>query len=99
MRALILGLVLLAAPALAAPAPGTPAPASPAPGTAADEMAACTARHAELRKQAATFQGDPHFKRLIEADLDRALKEQAEGDGDECLEALDHAAKLLAGEI
>jgi cellobiose-specific phosphotransferase system component IIA len=36
------------------------------------------------------------MKRLILADLRRALKEAAEGDADECMEALDHAAQLLA---
>ncbi len=64
----------------------------------ADDMATCKSRHAELTKAAATFQGDPQIKRLIDADLKRALKEQAEGDAEECIEALDHAAKLLAGE-
>ena len=65
----------------------------------AADMAACTARQPELIKQTAEFKGDPQIKRLIEADLTRAKKEQAEGDGDECVEALDHAAKLLAGDI
>jgi hypothetical protein len=65
----------------------------------ADDMATCTSRHAELTKAAATFQGDPQIKRLIDADLKRAMKEQAEGDAEECIEALDHAAKLLAGEV
>ena len=81
MRVVTLGLLMLAAPALATPA---------------EDMAACTTRHAELTTQAATYQGDAQFKRLIDADLKRALREQVEGDGDECLEALDHAAKLLA---
>lgn len=71
--------------------------AVPAAATPADDMAACTTRHAELTKQAAGFGGDARMKRLIDADLKRAMKEQAEGDGDECIEALDHAAKLLAG--
>ena len=63
----------------------------------ADDLTTCVARQADIAKQAASFTGDSLTKRLIEADLKRARKEQAEGDGDECLEALDHAAKLLAG--
>lgn len=65
----------------------------------ATDMAACTARQPDLIKQAADFKGDAQIKRLIDADLKRAQREQVEGDGDECLEALDHAAKLLAGDI
>jgi len=65
--------------------------------TPADDAAICTIRHAELTKQASGFSGDARIKRLIDADLKRAMKEQAEGDGNECIEALDHAAKLLAG--
>ncbi len=84
MRLAVLGLLLLAFPAVAAPA---------------DDAASCSARHAELSKQAAKFNGDARIKRLIDADLKRALKEQAEGDGDECIEALDHATKLLAGDM
>ena len=38
------------------------------------------------------------MKRLIEADLSRARKEEAEGDADECIEAMDHANKLIAGQ-
>lgn len=83
MRLIALSL-LLATSALAAPS---------------DEAATCTARHAELVKRAATFNGDARIKRLIDADLKRALREQAEGDGDECIEALDHATKLLAGDM
>ena len=64
----------------------------------ADDLDACTKRHAELSKKAETFHGDAQIKRLIDADLRRSLQEQAEGDADECMEALDHAAKLLAGE-
>ena len=66
---------------------------------AADEIAACRARHAELSTKAATFTGEPTIKRLIQADLDRATREMLEGDSDECAEALDHAAKLLAGDV
>ena len=84
MRAVIIALLVTAGPALATPA---------------EDMAACTTRHAEITRQAATYQGDAQIKRLIEADLQRATSEQLEGDGDECLEALDHAAKLLAGNI
>ncbi len=73
--------------------------ASPAVAAPSDEAATCTARHAEIAKQAATFNGDARIKRLIDADLKRALKEQAEGDNDECIEALDHATKLLAGDM
>lgn len=64
-----------------------------------DDLAACATRQAELAKKAASYAGDALTKRLIEADLKRARKEQAEGDGDECLEALDHAARLLAGDF
>lgn len=62
-----------------------------------DSMASCTVRHADLTRQAAGFSGPATIKRLIDADLQRAMKEYAEGDADECLEALDHAAELLAG--
>ncbi len=85
MRFIALSL-FLAAPALALAAP-------------ADDSAACAARHAEIAKQAAEFNGDARVKRLIDADLKRALREQAEGDSDECIEALDHATKLLAGDM
>ena len=71
--------------------------ALPAAATPAEDAATCTARHAELTKQAAGFNGDTRIKRLIDADLKRALREQAEGDGNECIEALDHATRLLAG--
>ena len=65
----------------------------------ADDLATCSARRAEVSKRAATFHGDARIKRLIDADLKRAVQEQAEGDGDECIEALDHATKLLAGDM
>lgn len=69
-----------------------------AAGTArADDMADCKTRHAELAGKIASYTADAWTKRLMEADLKRALKEAGEGDADECLEALDHAAKLLAG--
>lgn len=66
---------------------------------AADDLASCKARHAELTTKAASFNGEAMMKRLIQADLDRATREMREGDADECGEALDHAAKLLAGEV
>jgi hypothetical protein len=58
----------------------------------------CTRRQVEVGRQAAQFKGEARIARLIEADLLRAKKEEAEGDADECLEALDHAGKLLRGE-
>jgi len=82
MRPLVLSLLLFTVPAAASPA---------------EDLATCSTRQAELSRQAATFNGDGQIKRLIDANLKRALKEQAEGDGDECIEALDHATKLLAG--
>ncbi len=82
MRPLVLSLLFLTVPAAASPV---------------EDLATCSTRHAELSRQAATFNGDGQIKRLIDADLKRALKVQAEGDGDECIEALDHATKLLAG--
>lgn len=84
MRAAILALVLLTAL-------GTPA--------RADDAAVCKTRQVETAQKAAGFQGDARIKRLIDADLRRASKEESEGDADECIEALDHAAKLLAGDI
>lgn len=65
----------------------------------ADGAASCTTRLAELTRKAADYKGSERMRRLIEADLRRASKEQAEGDDDECIEALDHAAKLLAGDV
>jgi hypothetical protein len=62
----------------------------------ADDMTACTVRRAALTKQAADFKGDATTKANIDRALRRAGKELAEGDGDECIEALDHVAKLLA---
>lgn len=64
----------------------------------ADDVTACGARAVVLSQQAQNFSGDAMIKRLIDADLQRARKEAAEGDVDECTEALDHAAKLLAGD-
>ena len=65
----------------------------------ADDVTACLARHAEVTRQAEHFTGEPMMKRLLQADLQRARKEAAEGDADECMEALDHAAKLIAGDV
>jgi hypothetical protein len=65
----------------------------------ADDAATCTSRLAELARKAAEYKGEDRMRRLIEADLRRASKEQAEGDAEECMEALDHAAKLLAGDV
>jgi len=65
----------------------------------AEDAATCTARIAELTRKASDYKGPERMRRLIEADLRRASKEQAEGDADECIEALDHAAKLLAGDV
>jgi len=59
---------------------------------------ACTTGQVEVAKQAATFQGEDRIKQLIDADLTRAQKELDEGDADECVEALDHARKLIAGQ-
>lgn len=63
----------------------------------ADNVAECQSRQAELAAKAKDFKGDTVTRRLIEADLKRAVREALEGDADECKEALDHAAKLLAG--
>ena len=59
---------------------------------------ACTKGQVEVAKKAADFHGEDRMKQLIQADLTRARKEEAEGDADECLEALDHATKLIAGQ-
>ena len=83
MRILLFGLVLLCGSVSA---------------SHAQDADVCTRRHDELKAKAASFQGEQQIKRLIDADLDRAMQEQLEGDADECMEALDHAAKLLAGE-
>jgi hypothetical protein len=82
MRTLVLSLVLVSL--AAAP-------------SRADDPTSCSARGVALSQQAETFTGEARMKRLIDADLKRARKELAEGDEDECIEALDHAAKLLAG--
>lgn len=64
-----------------------------------DQLQQCRARQAELGTKVEAYRGEPQIKRLMEADLQRASREEIEGDGDECLEALDHATKLLAGEM
>lgn len=58
---------------------------------------ACRKGQIEAAKKAASFHGEERIKRLIEADIARAKKEEGEGDADECIEALDHAEKLIAG--
>ena len=63
-----------------------------------EQMQACKARQPVLAQQLEQSKNEDLTKRLIEADLRRASREETEGDGDECLEALDHAAKLLAGD-
>jgi hypothetical protein len=59
---------------------------------------ACTDGQMEMAVKAKEFQGEPRIKQLIDADLKRARREQAEGDTDECLEALEHAGKLIKGD-
>lgn len=63
-----------------------------------DDFNACQKGRSEIARKASDYHGDDRIKRLIKADLTRAGKEEAEGDADECLEALDHATKLLAGQ-
>ncbi len=66
---------------------------------AADDVATCKSRQAELSPQVQAYQGDPMMKRIMQADLERATRELIEGDADECMEALDHATKLLSGKV
>ena len=82
MRVLTIGLLCLA---LAAPAAW------------ADDLKSCEIRGGALNKRVQGFKGENRLKRLIEADLKRALRELEEGDAEECIEALNHAEKLLAG--
>ena len=63
-----------------------------------DKNAACTKGQRDIAERAKTFHGDDIIAKLIAADIERARREQAEGDPDECLEALEHAGKLLKGE-
>jgi hypothetical protein len=62
------------------------------------ELDACVRGQADVAKKVTDFHGESRIKQLIQADLDRAHREQAEGDTDECNEAIDHANKLLRGE-
>lgn len=62
---------------------------------AADDGAACQARQAQVATRVEAFKGDTMVRRIMLADLDRAERELAEGDPDECMEALDHTEKLL----
>ena len=89
MQAVLLAVVLLAA---------LPSVIQADERDAARELQTCKARQAELLQKVEQFTGEARMKRLMEADLRRASREEAEGDGDECNEALDHAAKLLAGD-
>ena len=75
------------------------APLFPAAADNTDDLKACHMRQIELQAKARDFKGEDRMRRLIEADLRRASREESEGDGDECLEALDHAVKLLNGEV
>jgi hypothetical protein len=72
-------------------------PVDVASAAVAPEFAACDARRAVVAKKAEAFVGTERIRRLIEADIRRAGQELAEGDADECTEALDHAEKLLSG--
>ena len=65
----------------------------------AEDLKSCHVRQIELQAKVRDFKGEERMRRLIEADLRRASREESEGDGDECLEALDHATKLLNGEV
>ncbi|HQT80401.1 MAG TPA: hypothetical protein PLD10_25460 [Rhodopila sp.] len=60
---------------------------------------ACTEGQQNIATRVKTFHGEHRIAQLIEGDLERASQEQAEGDTDECLEALVHADKLLRGEF
>ncbi|WP_428486831.1 hypothetical protein [Rhodopila sp.] len=57
---------------------------------------ACNKSQVDFAKNASGYHGEDRIKQLIDADLTRARREEAEGDADECLEALDHAKKLIA---
>jgi hypothetical protein len=62
------------------------------------DFAACDKGQFELARRIPDYHGEDRIRRLIEADLSRARREEAEGDADECLEAIDHATKLIAGQ-
>jgi len=61
------------------------------------DLDACKERQADVAAKAADFRGEAKIRRLIEFDLKRAQQEQAEGDAEECLEAIEHASNLLSG--
>jgi hypothetical protein len=61
------------------------------------DFEACRKGQSEIAEKASNFHGEDRVRRLIEADLIRAKREEAEGDADECLEAIEHANKLIAG--
>lgn len=65
---------------------------------AAVQAADCQARQADVSAKVEQYAGDPMLKRIMRADLVRAQRELLEGDSDECMEALDHATKLLSGQ-
>ena len=65
---------------------------------AGGDLNSCAKGRVEVARQAADFHGEDRIKQLINADLTRAQKELNEGDADECIEALDHARKLIAGQ-
>ncbi len=75
----------------------TPLAGAAAKDTDAD-FAACDKGQVEVAAKASSFQGEARIKQLIDADLARAQREETEGDADECLEALDHAGKLIKGD-
>ena len=54
----------------------------------------CRGRIEELRPRSGTIQ-DARIRELFQFDLKRAEQELAEGDQDECAEAVGHAAQLL----
>jgi hypothetical protein len=73
-------------------------PFAAAAASSDQDDAACTKGQTELAVKAKDFRGEDMIKQLIFADLQRAKREQAEGDPEECLEAIEHAGKLLRGE-
>jgi hypothetical protein len=58
------------------------------------DLDACVKGQTDVAKRVTDFHGESRIKQLIQADLDRAQREQAEGDADECNEAIDHANKI-----
>jgi len=63
-----------------------------------DDFDACRKGRLELARKATDYHGEARIKRLIEADVVRAQREEGEGDADECLEAVEHGNKLIAGQ-